>query len=233
MFSKPKINQTMKKILIIPLLLIFCSVYGQETLNKFYNNYLSAKKTGTYFSENTRGTPYENPEFMEARVYFKGEEEPLPGKMRYNSYEDEMEFIRNMDDQVLVLTNRNKIDSIRLENKTYQYLKVIEDQTVNSGYFVKLSAGECSLYKKSSKRFQEEKPPQSGYEDYVPPSFIQEDDEFYVSFDEAPLIKIPERKKKIQELFSEHRYENREMSKIKYKEEDLVKYFGGLERIKE
>jgi len=233
MFSKPKISQSMKNILIIFLLFINCSIYSQENLTKLYNQYLSAKNTGTYFTENPRGTPYENPEFMEARVYFKGEEEPLPGKMRYNSYEDEMEFIRNMNDQVLVLTNRNKIDSIRLENKTYQYLKVIEDQTVNSGYFVKLSTGECSLYKKSSKRFQEEKPPQSGYEDYVPPSFIQEEDGFYLSFDNAPLIKIPERKKKIQELLSEHGYENREMSKMKYKEEDLVEYFGGLERVKE
>lgn len=141
-----------------------------------------------------------------------------------------MEFIRNMDDQVLVLTNRNKIDSIRLDNKTYQYLKFFEDQTVNSGYFVRLTPGECSLFKKSPKRFQEEKPPQSGYEGYVPPSFIQEDDEFYVSFDEAPLIQVPDRKKKIQKLFMEHGYENKKMSKVKYKEEELVEYFGGLEK---
>lgn len=219
-----------KKLILFPFLMLSYALFGQQGMNQLYRDYISAKRSGADYSKKIQGSPWENDEFREARVYYKGSDRPFNVYIRYNSYENEMEFRKVKDGNIMVLENKNSFDSILTDNKVYQYLKYIEDNLVKQGYFIRLFDGECRLYKMRSKKFQEEKPPASGYDEYKPPAFITENDEYYVSFEGAPLIKIPTRKKKILELFHKYGFENKEMSKVRYKEDDLLNYFRGLKK---
>ena len=159
-----------------------------------------------------------------------GSVKPVIGKMRYSSFQDEMEFQKENGD-TLILMNKNNLDSIYLDNNRFLYMIFIKDKTISSGFFVQLTNGESKLFKKIRKSYQEEKHPATSFEMYVPAAFVKEPDEFYVSFDDQPLLEIPRRNKKIKEIFSENGYANREMSRVKYEEESLVIFFRGLNKL--
>ncbi|MBE0654111.1 MAG: hypothetical protein IH594_09955 [Bacteroidales bacterium] len=220
-----------KNLILIAFLFVNIGLSGQIELSNFYQDYLKAKSMGPAYSDKIVGTPYGNKEFMNAQVFMKGTGEPVHGSMRYNNYTDEMEFRMEKDGQILILDKKNTLDSILLDNKTYQYLPYLKEKNENIGFFVRLTNSEYKLYMKSPKKFQEEKVPKSGYEDYVPPSFVDLEDEFYVDFGDGLLVYIPQRSKKITELFLEKGFENREMQKVRYTEEDLREYVEGMNRV--
>jgi hypothetical protein len=227
-------NISIKIVSLIAAIFYMFSLKGQQTeLNEFYNDYLMEKQSNPEYFDKIEGSPYKNPEFVEALVYMNGSGDPVTGKMRYNNYQDEMEFQKEENGDILLLQNKNTLDSILLINNTYLYLNYIDDKELASGYFVRLINKECKLYFRSTIKYREEKIPKTGYEKYEPASFIRGDDLFFVGFEDLPLIEIPRRNKKMQELFREYGFENKEMSKVKYNETELVNFFRGLKKIKD
>jgi hypothetical protein len=191
---------------------------------------MQVKRSGPSYSDKIQGSPWENPEFITAKVYMNGSSDPLLAEMRYNSYEDEMEFQNAEGGEILILTNKNVLDSIELNFKLYFYRKYIEENDVSQGFFVRLTNQNPGLFIKSPKKFREEKVPTSGYQEYEPPAFLQEPDRFYVAFGDQPLIKVPRGNKKIRELFHEYGFENFQMQRVRYNEAELIKFFLGLEK---
>ena len=215
-------------LLKLSVILVICqSVSGQEimgVLNDFYTGFLNAKANDPEYFSRISGSPYENPEFSDALVYMNGNRVPLRARMRYNNCFNEMEYVRNEDDQILVLDNKEFIDSIRFEAKTYQYLGYTKDKIRNAGYFELVFKGKCSLYMVNPREFQEEKVPESGYEEYAPPRFVTKPEEFYIRFGNDPLVSLPHSKKKITALFSEKGFDTGGSSKLKYNRESLYSF---------
>lgn len=219
----------MKKMITIPALFFSCLLFSQPDILDFHHNYLVVKSQSAYFM-NAEGNPYECEEFKKGAVYFNEDNRPLKGLMRYNCFEDQMEFKTQKNDRIQRLINLHEIDSIVLDGKTYQYIKYKENAEVKIGFLVKLSNQGIRLYKKTSKKFREEKVVQKGYQDYQTAAFIPQHDKFFVCFEEPPLLEIPSARRKIPKFFLQHGYENKDMTRVRSDEKQLIFYTRGMEK---
>lgn len=205
-------------------------IYSQVVdagLNNFYQEYLNARRRDQSFFNHISGSPYENPEFSEALIYFRDNENPIRGVLRYNAMFDEMEMKKDDSDEFLIMDNKGNIDSIYLNNsgELFRYAIFSEKDVYKKGYFLLLSKGECNLYLKRVREYQPEKPA-AGYQDYVPPSIIKKADQFFVQFGEKDLKLIPQASKKMILLFEENGYDIGDFvkkNKIKYNQDSLIK----------
>jgi hypothetical protein len=220
-----------KNLIILTGLFLCISLKGQQIeLNNFYNDYLDAKRRNSSYFDNIGGSPYYNSEFEEAKIFMNGTSESINSKMRYNNCFDEMEFLTGDDDEYLLLTDKGKVDSILLNGKVYQYHSYLDGKEELYGFFIRLTNTNPALFLKRSKKFQEERAPQSGYEDFVPAAFINEKDVFYIGLDNKSLMILPTRKNKIREFFNDLGYVNNSTADIKYDERSLSKYVNGLKK---
>lgn len=222
----------MKRIILFLFLLQSIALYGQPELNRLYNQYLDAKRRDMAYFNHISGSPYANADFAEAKVYVREKQEPLISKLRYNNYFDEMEILQNNEEEYLILKNKADVDSILLNGMRYQYMTYSYEDESGTGFFIHLKESDPGpkLFLKRPKEFQEEKPPESGYDQYKPAAFLDKNEEFYVQFDDDPLILIPNRRKKIEELFSEKGFESKMDSKVRYNRESLKEFFSLLKK---
>jgi hypothetical protein len=218
-----------RNLAILSASFLFIPINGQNELNSFYHDYLMAKHNTSYFDD-IGGSAYYNSEFEEAKIFMNGTSEFTNSKMRYNNCFDEMEFLPGDGDEYLLLTEKRKIDSILLNNLVYQYRSYFNGKDELEGFFIKLTNTNPTLFLKRSKTFQEERAPQSGYEDFVPAAFIDEKDVFYIGIDNKPLNIIPLRKKKIITFFSDLGYVSLSNSDVKYDEDSLIEFVNGLKK---
>jgi len=219
----------LRRLLILFVLAGSMSLSGQSpTLTNFYNDYLTAKRRDPSYFERFDGSPYENSKFTTGLVYISGQHEPLQARMRYNNCFDEMEFIPEKDTaEFLILDNKDKVDSIILNSEKFCYLPYLKNEVISRGFLMLLHEGKngVNLYMRSPKEFQEEKPPTGGYMDYIPASFIDKPEDFYVQFENLDVIFLPRTKKKIIDLFEENGFFPVNSSKLTYKRESLVAFF--------
>lgn len=195
-------------------------------MSNFYQEYLNARRRDQSFFNHVSGSPYENPNFSEALIYFRDNNVPLKGVLRYNDLFDEMELKKEDSDEYLILENKGNIDSIylTLTNEVFKYAVFADNNDYKRGYFLQLSKGDCNLFLKRVKEFQPEKPA-AGYQDYVPPSIIKKPDQFFVQFGSNPLIYIPQASNKMIALFKQNGYEIGDFvkkQKIKYNKDSLI-----------
>ncbi len=222
----------MKAFLYILSLFVFIqNIYSQidVSLNNFYQEYLNARRRDQSFFNHVNGTPYENPNFSEAFIYFRDNETPVKGVLRYNAMFDEMELKKDESDEYLILENKGNIDSIYLSlpNEIFKYAIYSEKDDFKRGYFLQLYKGSCSLFLKRVREYQPEKPA-AGYQDYVPPSIIKKPDQFFVQFDKNPLMLVPQGTNKIVNLFKQNGYEIGDFvkkNKTKYNQDSLLELF--------
>lgn len=219
----------MKLIFILIFIHYFlpADIFGQQDLSGFYNEYLDVKRRDS-FLKSVGGSPYFNPEFSDAVVYQIGKNTPSVMKLRYNNCFDEMEMKSDNTEEFLIIKNKETIDSILLYNEKYRYLTFTEKDNLKKGYFIEVYNGKCNLYVKRTIYFQPEKIPASGYDEYIPPSFVQKPELFYVQFENKPLMLLPQSTNRMVNLFKENGYDVGQFIKknrIKYNAESLFSLF--------
>lgn len=210
------------------LLLLGMSASGQDIMgqvNNLYTDFLQAKFNDPSAFSKIAGTPYENPEFSNALVYMQGNDIALKARMRYNNFLGEMEFIREKDEQVLLLDNKELVDSILLNNITYRYLDYTKTEKEHlKGYFELIYQGGCGLYRRKPVEFKDEHVPHVGYEEYSPPEFVKKPEEFYAQFDNDPLVILPKSRRKIITIFREQGFDTGNVAKPGYDRESLSSF---------
>jgi len=137
----------MKKLFLI--LLTIPSFYMSQLLSDNINdldNSLSFVTKPKPEGE-TEGSPYVDDDFKPVRI--EGITKKLP-KMRYNAYEDEMEFEINGKTNYIVKNQNVKIN-FPDNNKTYVLTRYqLEDKEINGYLVILVNEGKYKLYKKET-----------------------------------------------------------------------------------
>lgn len=165
------------------------------------------------------GSPYLNKNFSIAKVANDYEKAPV----RYNTFNDEIEFQKN--GTTLALPKEEKFSRIEIFSPKMTLVS-LDTQDDLSGYFIELVNDKTGLYKKIKTKFIDAVPAANSYATDRPASFKTLDPVYYIKT-ESGYIKKPKKIKEIAEAFPAKKDEIEKFVKsnnIKVnKEEDLIK----------
>lgn len=166
-----------------------------------------------------QGTPYYGKGYSVAK--FSGSNESAPA--RYNSFNDEIEFMK--EDKPYVLPKNNEFSTITFTN-TREVIVRLDTGDDLSGYFFELVDGKNILFKKIKTKFIDAVPAANSYATDRPAVFKAMEPVFYIKTDQG-FIKNPKNKKEILDQFPDKKDVLEKFfkeNKIKFdKEEDLKK----------
>lgn len=170
------------------------------------------------------GTPYPNKNFATAKIGTSDQRILV----RYNSYNDEVEFKK--DDQILSLLKTPEYSRVEIISPK-QTLVLLETNDDLSGYFFEITSGKNSLYKKIKTKFIDAVPAATSYSTDKPAFFKTSDPVYYIKT-ENNFIKKPKNQKEIIEALPNLKNQINAFikeNKIKLnKEEDLIKLVNFL-----
>lgn len=187
--------------------------------NAIFNkvNSPSAGKNLSY--SDIQGSPYYSKGYIVAK--FSGSNESAPA--RYNSYNDEVEFMK--EDKPYVLPKNENFSTVTFTT-TKETLVRLETNDELSGYFFELVNGKNILYKKVKTKFIDAVVAVNSYATDRPAVFKALDPIYYIKTENG-FIKNPKNKKEIIDQFADKKEVLNTFfkeNKIKFdKEEDLKK----------
>ena len=182
-------------------------------------------------AEKVEGTPFLNDNFVVGIVYAKDEKyEGIP--MRYNMYDDNIEFKQN--NQLLILDPQPRIRKVELDGHTF----VVGDYELKGqpkqGYFLLLDSGQVTLMSKKVVSYREQQAPKGLDSGPTPAKYSNAPDVFYFKIGNGALMKVDNIKKMIAG-FPDKQTELTEFAKKEKtspKKEDelvkLVKYYNSF-----
>ena len=188
----------MKKPFIISFILLsFTTIIAQQpsNLDKSYFTIEGNKLIDSKIVVD--GTPYLHP-FMNAKV------EGVQGttKMRYNAYNDEVEYQTESGNLALLkLAKFSDIyfleQGLHLKLVTYEYNK-----TPITGYLFELvNKPEIKIYKREHITFNAEKAARTSYNTATPASFSHDKPVYFIQKGAGAIVELPSNKRKLTELF--------------------------------
>lgn len=218
----------MKKITISTFLLahVFCFAqqqivsqnYSTGTQPIYYTLQSSSGKTLNY--DEILGTPYPDKNFMKAKISGTTDEQ-VP--IRYNSYNDEIEFKK--EDEVLALPKKTEYGRIEIISPK-KTLVLLDTSDELNGYFYEIVNGKNKLYKKIKTKFIDYTPAPNGYASDKPANFKKLDPVYYIKTEKG-FIKKPKNQKDIINQFPDKKDSLNNFfksNKIKFdKDDDMVK----------
>lgn len=168
----------MKKIAVSLIIFFSASgLYAQEVdkMNQVLRDYqVEINQNRSFLEERVDGTPYLTEDYVASQIYFKERKKPLKTELRYNAYSDEFEFVQS--GSLFAISNKDQIDSIEYQGKEFVYGKYTDGSgSTHEGFMHRMVKGDCALYKIYKVEFYEAEPPSTGYDEYEPPRFEEED----------------------------------------------------------
>jgi hypothetical protein len=169
-----------------------------------YSSALKHRPFETLTEADIKGSPFLHEEFTEGSVYTTSKTQFVSVPLRYNIYNDQIEF-RNNDGQAFEIAVPEVIEKVEFGEYHMEYLPYLLSKKLKRGYFNVLEKGHASLYSKPKVLFEEAKNP-AAYQDAQPAKFTRRPDEYYikVGMDAAkPVYKS----KDLEEVFPDHQKE--------------------------
>lgn len=228
----------MRKIIIIGILVFTAQVtFSQvnyqirQALDLYKAHKLSTGDWKNWLEESDiEGSPYMNNDFINGNVFMNSKEQYVDVLLRYNIYNDQIEF--KSGENIQSLSPPELIDKIELNGEIYEYIPYSLGKRIKKGFFIRLTEGKAQLYKRAEIQFK--KAENAGaYKEAEPAKFIRKPDSFYVKIEEAQGQKVLKRKN-LPELFPDKQAELTafiKKNKVKINEEDLLKlveYYNSL-----
>ena len=223
-------------LIVITLLFLFVNTSAQQTtstvgIEKYLqyermNSNVEKRNQNPY--ENNIGNPYLFKDFANGEIVTT-DNFRYNGKMRYNIYDDEIEYLVN-DDNFWV-SNPWVLDFIIIDSITFIYCSADSQNKDEGSYYILLVKGDCKLLLKKGVILNDPvaaKP----YVEAKPAEFVDKRDFYYILLENQEPVKITS-KQKLLELFpGKTRQMKNYLKKISLnKEEDLIKlveYYNGL-----
>lgn len=223
-------------LFIITFLFLFINSNAQETTNTVgieqflhydrLNRIIEKRDQNPY--ENYIGNPYLYKDFVGGEIVTT-DNFRYKGKMRYNIYDDEIEYIVN-DDKFWV-SNPWVLDFITIDSITFIYCSADNQNNEKGSYYLLLAQGNCKLLLKKSVILNDPvvaKP----YVDAKPAEFVDRRDFYYILLENQEPAKITTKQKLIELFPGKTKQMKNYLKKISLnKEKDLVKlveYYNGL-----
>ena len=140
----------------------------------------------TTVSSKIEGTPYLDESYVSAKVFFDNSK-PAVVPMRYNVYQDFMEYTQN--GQRLAL-DKNHVKSVRLGNQTFVVDKFEFRGKETKGYLSVLDSGKAILYAKKVVIFMDAKPGRALDGSDLPAQYSKSADVFYYKIADGELKQV-------------------------------------------
>ncbi|MDX8340080.1 hypothetical protein SLH46_12840 [Draconibacterium sp. IB214405] len=231
----------MKQLILFSFILCFTavgsyaqSIYDIQNAVDFFK--LHRSDSGDYKNvldeSDIEGTPFLNDEFIEGTIYTYQKVQFNDIPLRYNIYNDELEF-QTPDKQILALTTPEIVEKAVIGENSCSYIPYQSGKKMKNGFFIVLAEGDVNLYSRPIVLFQKAKEA-AAYKEPEPAKFVERPNEYYlrVGMDAAEKI---ESKKDLVNFFSDHQEEIEAFiknNKVKMgKEETLIsltKYYNSL-----
>ena len=178
------------------------------------------------------GSPYLDDEFIKGSVFTKSKTEFVGVPLRYNVYNDDIEFMAE-EDVIKALAAPEMTEKIEFGDYKIMYLPFIVVKKIKNGYFISLEEGKASLFSKPKVIFQEAKKA-GAYVDAEPAKFIKKSDEYYIRIgmeaarpvtSKSDLYDVfPDHKKEIKSFIKDNKVKPHKREKLK----KLVQYYNSL-----
>ncbi len=229
-------------ILMLTFILVFANYsfsqfgisYKSGQLLELYNTnkFTSEKAKGTLNEIDYEGSPYLTDQFVNGTIYtiqkFQYEEVP----MRYNIYNDELEF-KTPTNEILALGTPEIVERAVIGDTTLTYITYLQSNKLKKGFFVVLKEGKASLYAKPDVIYKNATLPEA-YKDPEPAKFLRKSDDYYIIIGSEPaqiinnkkdlISAFPDNQEKIGKYISKNKIKtNKPESLIK-----LVEYYNSL-----
>ena len=187
------------------IFIALCLVLGTESAisqdllelsgQTYLGQYSKLKKQLDY--ETIKGNPYLDNMLMPGLVTFKNGDR-VTYNMRYDTFSDEVEYLQG--ESLLVITNKENLDFITLNDykivyETYQ----INNQEI-SGYLLEVVSGQYNLYQKHEVEFIEAKPAISSYHPPTPDHFQNKGTRWLYGCTPDPITSFTPDKKSLKEI---------------------------------
>ncbi|MDA3779092.1 MAG: hypothetical protein PF487_02485, partial [Bacteroidales bacterium] len=197
----------MKKIFLLFISTIFAiSAFCQTDSNDVNQKFVSlVSPTGggftfylpdgnMYDKNKIKGSPYIFENWQAGTVFFKKNELSSDYKFNYNSYLDQVEFVK--DGKHLMITNKKDVNHIQFKDKDFYYVLFLKnDNEIISGYLDKLVDGKIVLYKRYKCYLLKNSNNYTITSGDVVDKFDQ-DIEYYISKDDKAAFKIKNKRRK-------------------------------------
>jgi hypothetical protein len=181
--------------------------------------------------QSVKGSPYLPESWMDGRILVVGDTVGAEYKLRFNVYENEMQFIENAD--TLVITNPEKIDALWLGDRRFQYLAYTSGEFEKMTYFEVLVPGKIKLLVRHSCRIEVGSPDVTPYSSgVVDDRFVWEKSYYFQTIEMDSARDLPNSKGAfldVKEFSSPDVREFMKSRKIKLRnEQDLITLFNWI-----
>jgi hypothetical protein len=230
----------MKRYVLFTFLIsvVVVSVSGQnyyelkQAADFFRMHKMKSDLHSAFMEETIEGSAYLNDEFVDGEVFTTSKIRYEGMLLRYNIYNDEMEF-KAENDQILAIASPEGIEKIEYGDIKMVYSPYSDAKNSKNGFFIALREGKASLYKKPEIVYQEAKEA-AAYSDPKPAMFVRKPDKYYIRTGND-AARLSNKKKDLPDLFPDHSSEIASFIKSNSinpnKEEDLKKlvdYYNSL-----
>lgn len=230
----------MKSLFTLTAVLFFISFsssgqnYSTKDASEFlYSNKLQRGEWKPVLTEeDVAGSPYLNDDFVEGSVYttsgiqYKG----LP--LRYNIYNDQMEF-KAEKGEIQAVAAPEITEKIEFGGDKWIYAPYSHAKKTGKGYFIVLEEGNIALYKKPQIQFE---PPKDAapFQDAEQARFVPRPDLYYIRVgnEEARLVSskkdfaeiLPEHQKEVEKFVKKNKVKPSKPERIA----ELVRFYNSL-----
>lgn len=227
------------KIMFFVLLVLSATVSAQSgyeiksALDFYRINNLTKGEWGSDMDQSEiEGSPYLEDDFVKGTIYTTQKERYIDVPMRYNIYNDEIEF-KNSDGKILALAAPDLVEKIEIGKQSLFYMPYFLAKKMKRGFFELISDGKASLYIKHRVILQKPEKP-AAYKEAVPAKFVKDKDEFYIRVgmeaamevgNKKDLVDIfPNNKDKIEAFIKKHKIKTNKAESLT----ELVNYYNSL-----
>jgi hypothetical protein len=172
---------------------------------------ISLKKSTEPLSFDYEGSPYNKDIFVKGDIYFDINQRFPNIPLRYNIFNDEMEFKIEGQETIYAIKPDKRIQKIIIQEDTFVVAEYEEKTKIIPGFFKLLATGEIDLLAKYQVDFKEEQPAKALVLP-EPAKFIRKEDQYYIKIKEGITQKISNIKKLI-ELIGNHKNELNDYTK--------------------
>ncbi|HKJ77880.1 MAG TPA: hypothetical protein VKA10_00040 [Prolixibacteraceae bacterium] len=198
-----KTKCTLSVLLFLLSFSITAQVYNvKDAVEFFHSNELSRGEWKPVLTaDDVSGSPYLNEEFANGTVYTTSKVQYNGLPLRYNAYNDQVEF-KNNEDEIQAIAVPESIEKIEFNNIEMVYSPYTNAKKIKRGYFIVMEEGEASLYQKPHIIFEQAKEA-APYKDPEPPKFVKKTDYYYIKVGNSEAKNIAS-KKDLVAVFPDH-----------------------------
>ena len=188
----------MKRLLVLLITVFsFAATVNAQVININGIDQILDPKEADDVSDDLKGIEYKKYLTKEYKAEFV-DDFKVRAFLRYNIYEDQMEFVK--DNNVYYL-KKDIGRKIKFADKTTYLVYGLEGKPQ---FFLVHQEGKNMLLAKQVVRYVEAREPNSGYDRGTPADYRRRKDEIFIAFEGKGLVEVPRKKKTFYKIFGDH-----------------------------